>query len=55
MGSGQVLPGADPPVKAETVHQSGRTRVTRLFLPGGDGHSQGAAGAVRGTPGAGMR
>src|SRR5580700_6993643 len=35
MGSGQVLPGADPPVRAETVHQSGRTRVTRLFLPGG--------------------
>jgi signal transduction histidine kinase len=35
MGSGQVLPGADPPVRAETVHQSERTRVTRLFLPGG--------------------
>ena len=24
----------DPPVQAETLHESGRTRVTRLFLPG---------------------
>ena len=27
--------GPDPPVGAEVVHESGRTRVTRLFLPGG--------------------
>ena len=33
MGTGGVLPGQDPPVRAEIVHQSGRTRVTRLFLP----------------------
>ena len=35
MGAGGVPPGADPPVRAEIVHQSARTRVTRLFLPGG--------------------
>ena len=35
MGSGGVLPGPDPPVRAELVHQSERTRVTRLLLPGG--------------------
>jgi hypothetical protein len=29
-----VLPGRDPPARAEVVHQSGRTRVTRRFLPG---------------------
>ena len=29
-----VLPDGDPPVQAETLHESGRTRVTRLFLPG---------------------
>jgi predicted ATPase/signal transduction histidine kinase len=29
------LPGPDKPVPAEIVHESGRTRVTRLFLPGG--------------------
>jgi len=34
MGSGGVLPGADPPVRAEMVHESGRTRVTRLLLDG---------------------
>ena len=33
MGAGEVLPG-DPPVRAEIVHESDRTRVTRLFLPG---------------------
>jgi hypothetical protein len=35
MGAGGVLSGPDPPVRAEIVHQSDRTRVTRLFLPGG--------------------
>jgi len=35
MGAGGLLPGPDPPVRAEIVHQSERTRVTRLFLPGG--------------------
>ena len=34
MGAGEVLPGQDPPVRAEVVHESARTRVTRLFLPG---------------------
>ena len=34
MGAGGMPPGQDPPVRAEIVHQSGRTRVTRLFLPG---------------------
>jgi len=29
-----VLPGRDPPVRAEVVHESERTRVTRLFFPG---------------------
>jgi predicted ATPase/signal transduction histidine kinase len=33
MGAGGV-PGRDPPVRAEVVHESGRTRITRLFLPG---------------------
>src|SRR5271165_464871 len=33
MGAGEVLPGRDPPDRAEIVHQSDRTRVTRLFLP----------------------
>ena len=33
MGAGGMPPGQDPPVRAEIVHQSGRTRVTRLFLP----------------------
>ncbi len=27
-----MLPGRDPPVRAEVVHESERTRVTRLFL-----------------------
>jgi hypothetical protein len=34
MGAVGVLPDGDPPVRAETLHESGRTRVTRLFLPG---------------------
>jgi len=34
MGASRVLPGGDPPGGAEVVHESGRTRVTRLFLPG---------------------
>jgi hypothetical protein len=29
-----MLPGRDPPARAEIVHESGRTRITRLFLPG---------------------
>ena len=32
MGSGGVLPGRDPPVRAETAHQSERTRVTVELL-----------------------
>ena len=35
MGAGGVQPGGDLPVRAEIVHESARTRVTRLFLPGG--------------------
>src|SRR6201994_1431017 len=34
MGSGGMLPARDPPARAEVVHESGRTRITRLFLPG---------------------
>ena len=30
-----MLPGTDKPIQAEIVHESGRTRITRLFLPGG--------------------
>jgi GAF domain-containing protein len=29
-----MLPARDPPARAEIVHESERTRVTRLFLPG---------------------
>ena len=29
-----MLPGGDPPVRAEIVHSSERTRITRLFLRG---------------------
>ena len=29
-----MLPARDPPARAEVVHESGRTRITRLFLPG---------------------
>ncbi len=32
--AGEVPPGADPPVRAEVVHSSVRTRLTRLFFPG---------------------
>ena len=33
---GPVLPGRDPPVRAEMLlHESERTRVARLFLEGG--------------------
>ncbi|HEX6521959.1 MAG TPA: AAA family ATPase [Streptosporangiaceae bacterium] len=35
MGSGGMLPARDPPARAEIVHESGRTRITRLFLPEG--------------------
>src|SRR5271165_1024980 len=34
MGAGGVLPGRDPPDRAEVVHESARTRVTRLFFAG---------------------
>src|ERR1700751_6057317 len=34
MGSGGMPPARDPPARAETVHESERTRITRLFLPG---------------------
>ena len=34
MEASGVRPGPDPFLRAEIVHQSGRTRVTRLFLPG---------------------
>jgi predicted ATPase/signal transduction histidine kinase len=34
MGAGGMLPGRDLPVRVEMVHESERTRVTRLFLPG---------------------
>src|ERR1700734_2420681 len=35
MEAGGVRPGPEPLVQAEVVHSSERTRVTRLFLPGG--------------------
>src|ERR1700760_628133 len=34
MGSDGMLPARAPPARAEVVHSSGRTRITRLFLPG---------------------
>ena len=34
MGEGSLLPDRGPPVRAEIVHESERTRVTRLFLSG---------------------
>src|ERR1700759_309901 len=34
MGS-EGVPGRDPPVRAEVVHESGRTRVSRLLLAAG--------------------
>jgi hypothetical protein len=30
-----MLPARDPPARAGIVHESGSTRVSRLFLPGG--------------------
>jgi signal transduction histidine kinase len=33
MRAGAVPPGADPPVRAEILHHSARTRVTRFFFP----------------------
>ena len=33
MVAGEVLPGRNPPDRAEVVHESARSRVTRLFLP----------------------
>jgi hypothetical protein len=35
MGASGVAPERDPPVRAEILHESERTRVARLFLPGG--------------------
>ena len=35
MVAGGVLPGRNPPDRAEVVHESARSRVTRLFLPEG--------------------
>jgi serine/threonine protein kinase len=35
MGAGGRLPSRDPRVRADVLHESERTRVTRLFLPGG--------------------
>jgi signal transduction histidine kinase len=35
MEADPVLPGPDEPAPAEIVHESGRTRITRLVLPGG--------------------
>jgi serine/threonine protein kinase len=35
MGAGEAPAGPDPPVRAEILHESERTRVTRLFLPRG--------------------
>jgi predicted ATPase/signal transduction histidine kinase len=34
VGAGGVRPERDPPGRAEVLHESARTRVTRLFLPG---------------------
>src|SRR5690348_4411003 len=34
MAAGKALLGRDPPIHGETVHESERTRVTRLFLAG---------------------
>ena len=34
MGTGEVPPGRDPSVRAEPVHESERSRVTRLFSAG---------------------
>jgi hypothetical protein len=34
MEAGGAPPGPDPLLRAEVVHSSKRTRITRLFLPG---------------------
>ncbi len=34
MDTGRVRPGREPFVRAEVMHSSERTRITRLFLPG---------------------
>src|SRR5687767_13476975 len=34
MGAGGIVPGRDPRVRAEVLHETDRTRVTRLFLSG---------------------
>jgi len=34
MEAGRVRPNRDPPDRSEILHESARTRVTRLFLPG---------------------
>lgn len=34
MGAGGVRPDRDPPGRSEILHESARTRVTRLFLAG---------------------
>jgi signal transduction histidine kinase len=34
MSEGEALPGADRPARVGLVHESARTRVTRLFFPG---------------------
>ena len=35
MRAGGMPPGRDPPIRAEIIHESPRTRVARLFLPDG--------------------
>jgi hypothetical protein len=35
MEADEVLPDPEEPIPAEVVHESGRTRITRLVLPGG--------------------
>ncbi|MDT7624260.1 MAG: hypothetical protein QOF99_5161, partial [Pseudonocardiales bacterium] len=45
MGAHGVGPQPDPPVGAEVVHESDRTRVTRLFVPGGSVISKEPLGA----------
>ena len=54
MGTGEVPPGRDPPVRAEVVHESERTRVTRLFLPGARSSARSRWGRTR-SGGCGMR
>ena len=55
VGKGAVSPGQGPLVRVEVVHESERTRVTRLFLSVAHGHPQGAAGAGCASGGCGMR